>query len=78
MMTNEGSTKIVIFMNPGAVVLVQGRGLISHIVNMYYLLLYHIQHIAIVLRDYDLCCFTIPWLIFIYSMMGLLYKYESF
>ena len=36
MMTNEGSTKIVIFMNPGAAVLVLGRGLIIHIVKMRY------------------------------------------
>ena len=36
MMTKEGSTKIVNFMTPGAGVLVLGRGLISHIVKMYY------------------------------------------
>ena len=36
MMTKEGSTKIVNFMNPGAGVLVLGRGHISHIVKMHY------------------------------------------
>ena len=36
MMTNEGSTKIVNFMTPGAGVLVLGRGQISHIVKMHY------------------------------------------
>ena len=40
MMTNEGSTKIVDFMTPGAGVQMLGRGHISYIVNMYYLLLY--------------------------------------
>ena len=55
MMTKEGSTQIINFMTPGAGVLMLGRGHISHIVNMYYLLLYHIYStlIAIVLRDYD-------------------------
>ena len=36
MMTREGSTKVVHFMTPGAGVLVQGRGQISHIVKMLY------------------------------------------
>ena len=40
MMTKEGSTKIVNFKPPGAGVLVLGRGHISHIVKMHYLLLY--------------------------------------
>ena len=40
MMTKEGSTQIVNFMTLGAGVLMLGRGHISHIVNMYYLLLY--------------------------------------
>ena len=44
----DGSTKIVNFMTPGAGVLVQGRGHISHIVKMYYffknLLLYSEPH----------------------------------
>ena len=40
MMTKEGSTQIVQFMTPGAGILMLGRGHISHIVNMYYLLLY--------------------------------------
>ena len=40
MMTKEGSTKIVNFMTPGAGILMFGRGHISHIVNMYYHLLY--------------------------------------
>ena len=39
-MTKEGSTKIVNFMNPRAGLLVLGRGHISDIVKMYYLLLY--------------------------------------
>ena len=36
MMTKEGCTKIVNFMTPGAGVLVQGRGHISHIAKLYY------------------------------------------
>ena len=36
MMTQEGSAKIVTFMTPGAGVLVQGCGNISHIVKMHY------------------------------------------
>ena len=36
MITKEGSTKIVNFMTPGAVVLVLGRGCISHIVKLHY------------------------------------------
>ena len=36
MITKEGSTKIVIFMTPGAGVLVLERGHISHIVKMHY------------------------------------------
>ena len=36
MMTKEGSTQIVNFMTSGAVVLVLGRGHISHIVKMHY------------------------------------------
>ena len=40
MMTKEESTKIVNFMTPGTGVLVLGRGHISDIVKMYYLLLY--------------------------------------
>ena len=36
MMTKEGFTKIVIFMTPGAGVLVIVRGHISHIVKMHY------------------------------------------
>ena len=39
-MTKEGFTKIVNFMNTGAWVLVLGRGRISHVVKMCYLLLY--------------------------------------
>ena len=35
-MTNEGSTKIIEFMTPGAWVLVQVHGHISHTVKMYY------------------------------------------
>ena len=35
MMTKEGSTKIVNFMTPGAVVLVLGCGNISHIVKLH-------------------------------------------
>ena len=38
MMTKEGSTKIVNFMTPGVGVLVLGRGHISHIVKMHYLI----------------------------------------
>ena len=55
MMTKEGSTQIVHFMTPGAGILMLGRGHISHMVNMYYLLLYQdtAHLIAIVLRDYD-------------------------
>ena len=43
MMTKEGSTQIVNFMNSAAGVLMLERGHISHIeyMNMYYLLLYH-------------------------------------
>ena len=40
MMTKEGSIKIVYSMTPGAGVIVQGRGHISHKVKMHYLLLY--------------------------------------
>ena len=40
MMIKEGSTKIVNFMTPGPGVLVQGRGHISHVMKMHYLLLY--------------------------------------
>ena len=40
----EGSTKIVIDFTPGAGVFVRGRGHLSHIVNMHYILFYHIQH----------------------------------
>ena len=40
MMTKEGSTQIVNFMTLGTGVLMLGRGHISHIVNIYYLLLY--------------------------------------
>ena len=40
MMTKEGYTQIINFMTPGAGVLMLGRGNISRIVNMYYLLLY--------------------------------------
>ena len=36
MMTNEGSTKIVNFMTPGAGVLLLGRGHVSHLVKMHY------------------------------------------
>ena len=36
MITKEGSTKIVNFMTPGAGVLVQGHGHISHVVKMHY------------------------------------------
>ena len=43
-MTKDSSTQIVNFMSPEAGVLMLGRGHINHIVNMYYLLLYHIQH----------------------------------
>ena len=39
-LTKEGSTKIVNFMTPGAVVLVLGGGHISHIVKMHYLNLF--------------------------------------
>ena len=54
MTAKEGSSKIVNFMNPGAGVLRLGHGHKSHIVNMYYLLLYqYTALIAIVLRDYD-------------------------
>ena len=38
MMIKEGSTKIENFMTPGAGVLMLGRGHISHIVKMHYLL----------------------------------------
>ena len=38
MMTKEGSTSIVNFMTPGAGVLVQARGRISHLVKMHYFL----------------------------------------
>ena len=43
MMTKEGSTKIVIFMTPGAEVFVLGCGHISHMLKMpyfFYFLLY--------------------------------------
>ena len=74
----EGSTKIV--MTPRAGVLVLGRGHISYY-SEYVLsssLSIYNTLVAIVLRDSQ-CCFPIPLLIFIYSMMGLLiYKYESF
>ena len=40
MMYKKGSTQIVHFMTPGAGILMLGHGHISHIVNMYYLLLY--------------------------------------
>ena len=36
MMTKEGSTKIIIFMTPGAGVLVLGRGNIRQIVKIYF------------------------------------------
>ena len=36
MMTKEGSTKIVNIMTPGAGVLVQGRGHLSHKLKMHY------------------------------------------
>ena len=39
-MTKEGSTEIVNFMNPGAGVLVLGRGHTSHLARMHNLLLY--------------------------------------
>ena len=35
-MTNEGSTKIVNFMTPGAEILVLGRGHLYHIVKMHH------------------------------------------
>ena len=63
MMTKEGSTTIENFMIPGAGFLVLGCGHISHKAKMPYKRLW--------------CCFPVPSLIFIYSMMGLLiYKYE--
>ena len=40
MMYKKGSTQIVHFMTPGAGILMLGHGHISHIVNMYYILLY--------------------------------------
>ena len=49
MMTNEGSTKIVIFITPGAGVLVLGSGHISHIMKMHYLLSIYSTLIAVVL-----------------------------
>ena len=51
MLTKGGSTKIVNLMNPGAGVLMLGRGHTSHyIVKMYYI---YITLFAFVLRDYD-------------------------
>ena len=40
MMTKEGTTQIVNFMTPEAGVLMLGHAHMSHVVNMYYLLLY--------------------------------------
>ena len=39
-MTKESSTKIVHFVTPGAGVLMLGRGHISDMVNLHYVLLY--------------------------------------
>ena len=55
-MTKEGSTKIVNFMNPVVGVLVLGHGHISHIVKMHVIsstLSIYSTLIAIVLRDYN-------------------------
>ena len=80
MITKEGSTQIVNFMTPGALVLMLGRSHISHY-SEYVLsstLSIYSTLITDVLRDYD-AAFLYPLLIFIYSMMGLLiYKYEPF
>ena len=56
MMTKEGSTKIVNFMNPGAGGLVQGHDHTSHNVKKHYLFItlsIYSTLIAIVLRDYN-------------------------
>ena len=48
MMTNVGFTKIINFMTPGAVVLVLGRGHISHIGKMHYFfkkILFTLRHL---------------------------------
>ena len=48
-------------------------------VNIYYLYSINIQHIDCYCVKGLWCCFPLQWLIFIYSMMGLLiYKYEPF
>ena len=80
MMIKEGSTKTVNFIIIGAGVLMLGHGHIGHyseyvlssIVSIYSTL------IAIVIRGLW-CFFPMPFLIFNYSMMGLLiYKYEPY
>ena len=55
MSTNEGSTKIVNLMTPGAGVLMLGHGHISHYSEdvLYSTLSIYSTLIAIVLRDYD-------------------------
>ena len=78
-MTKEGSTKIVISWPSGAGVLMLGRGHISHC-NEYVVsstLSIYSPLIAITRAKGLWCCFPIPSLIFVYSLMGLLiYKYE--
>ena len=54
-MTKEGSTKIVIFMTPGAGVLMLGRGHINseYVVSSTCTLSIYFPLIAIVLKDFD-------------------------
>ena len=78
LMSYEGSIKTVTFMTPWAGVLMLGRGHISHYSEYAasFTLSIYSTLIDIVLRGLW-CCFHIPSLIIIYSMMGLMiYKYE--
>ena len=79
MMIKESFTKIVNFMTLGAGVHVLGHGNISHIVKMHYFYSINIQHIDCYCIKGLKCCFPMPLLIFIFSMMWLLIcKYEPF
>ena len=76
MMTKEESTKIVNFMTPGAGVLMIGRGHKNHYSEY---VLSSTLSICSTCEKGLRCCFPIPSLIFIYTMIGLLiYKYEPF
>ena len=67
-MTKEGSAKIVNFITIGAEGLILGRGYISHYCEyaLSSTLSVYIKLIAFVL---GISCFSMPLLIFVYSMM---------